>query len=96
MLQVPETNRSISGSNAKFLMSLKQKISMEKDRGTWLVIIPVFVSWLRNLCFSRYHCFAGREASRAMALLSFDESELSNTRIDDLGAFGRGTSFSNL
>ena len=40
--------------------------------------------------FVRYHCFAGREASRAMALLSFDESELANPRVDDLGAFGRG------
>lgn len=39
---------------------------------------------------SGYHCFAGREASRAMALLSFDESELANPRVDDLGAFGRG------
>lgn len=38
---------------------------------------------------SRYHCFAGREASRAMAKLSFEEAELSSTRLDDLGAFER-------
>lgn len=36
---------------------------------------------------SSYHCFAGREASRAMAKLSFDEAELCNTRIDDLGPY---------
>jgi membrane-associated progesterone receptor component len=35
---------------------------------------------------SGYHCFAGREASRAMAKLSFEESELSSTRLDDLNA----------
>jgi len=33
-----------------------------------------------------YHCFVGREASRAMAKLSFDEEVLSNTRLDDLNA----------
>eukprot|EP00602_Paraphysomonas_sp_CaronLab_P005371 CAMPEP_0185020740 /NCGR_PEP_ID=MMETSP1103-20130426/3385_1 /TAXON_ID=36769 /ORGANISM="Paraphysomonas bandaiensis, Strain Caron Lab Isolate" /LENGTH=357 /DNA_ID=CAMNT_0027551827 /DNA_START=13 /DNA_END=1086 /DNA_ORIENTATION=- len=38
---------------------------------------------------STYHCFAGRDASRAMAKLSFDEEELSNPRIDDLGPFER-------
>jgi hypothetical protein len=37
----------------------------------------------------RYHCFAGREASRAMGLLSFDESELANANTDDLGAFAK-------
>lgn len=40
-------------------------------------------------CVKRYHCFAGREASRAMGLLSFDESELANTNISDLGAFAK-------
>ncbi|KAJ1400837.1 cytochrome b5-like heme/steroid binding domain-containing protein, partial [Ochromonadaceae sp. CCMP2298] len=38
---------------------------------------------------SGYHCFAGREASRAMAKLSFEESELSNMVTDDLGPFER-------
>lgn len=36
---------------------------------------------------SSYHCFAGRDASRAMAKLSFDEEELSNQNLDDLGIF---------
>lgn len=36
-----------------------------------------------------YNCFAGRDASRAMAKLSFEESELGNPRIDDLGPFER-------
>lgn len=36
-----------------------------------------------------YNCFAGRDASRAMAKLSFEEAELSNPRIDDLGPFER-------
>jgi membrane-associated progesterone receptor component len=40
---------------------------------------------------SGYHCFAGREASRAMAKLSFEEEELSNTNLDDLGPFERST-----
>ena len=38
-----------------------------------------------------YHCMAGREASRALALLSFEESDLSNTDISDLGPFHRET-----
>lgn len=36
---------------------------------------------------STYHCFAGRDASRAMAKLSFDEEDLSNQNLDDLGIF---------
>ena len=40
---------------------------------------------------SAYNCMAGREASRAMAKLSFQEADLSSTRLDDLGAFERGT-----
>jgi len=36
---------------------------------------------------SSYNCFAGREASRAMALFSFDEADLSNLALDDLGIF---------
>eukprot|EP01041_Mallomonas_annulata_P008711 gene8711-17998_t len=36
-----------------------------------------------------YHCFSGRDATRALAKLSFDESELSNPRYDDLGPFER-------
>lgn len=40
---------------------------------------------------SGYNCFAGREASRAMAKLSFEEDELSNLNIDDLGPFDRST-----
>ena len=38
-----------------------------------------------------YHCMAGREASRALAKLSFDEADLSNTDITDLGPFQRET-----
>lgn len=38
---------------------------------------------------SGYHCFAGREASRAMAKLSFEEEELSNLDISNLGSFER-------
>jgi len=34
-----------------------------------------------------YHCFAGRDSSRAMARLSFDEEDLSNTDLSDLGPF---------
>lgn len=34
-----------------------------------------------------YHCFAGRDASRAMAKLSFEEEDLSNNNIDDLSPF---------
>lgn len=36
---------------------------------------------------SSYNCFAGREASRALGLLSFDEADLSNLDISDLGSF---------
>jgi predicted heme/steroid binding protein len=36
-----------------------------------------------------YHCFAGREASRAMAKMSFEEEDLSNINTDDLGPFDR-------
>jgi membrane-associated progesterone receptor component len=36
-----------------------------------------------------YNCFAGRDCSRAMAKLSFEEAELGNPRIDDLGPFER-------
>lgn len=36
-----------------------------------------------------YHCFAGRDASRAMARLSFDEEDLSNNDVSDLGPFER-------
>jgi membrane-associated progesterone receptor component len=37
-----------------------------------------------------YHCFAGREASRAMAKMSFDEADLANgMKLDDLGPFDR-------
>lgn len=36
-----------------------------------------------------YSCFAGREASRAMAKLSFDEKELNNLKLDDISAFER-------
>jgi membrane-associated progesterone receptor component len=51
------------------------------------------VSSARNLygVGNAYHCMAGREASRAMAKLSFDEIDLSSTRLDDLGAFERST-----
>lgn len=35
---------------------------------------------------SCYQCFAGREASRAMAKLSFEESVIANTKLDDLNA----------
>ena len=36
-----------------------------------------------------YHCFAGREASRAMGKFSFDEEYLSNPRYDDLTGMER-------
>ncbi len=36
-----------------------------------------------------YNCFAGRDASRAMAKLSFEEEELGNPCVDDLGPFER-------
>ena len=39
---------------------------------------------------SSYHCFAGREASRAMAKMSFDEADLADgLHLDDLGPFDR-------
>ena len=38
-----------------------------------------------------YSCFAGREASRAMARLSFEEDDLSSTKLEDLGPFERNT-----
>jgi membrane-associated progesterone receptor component len=37
-----------------------------------------------------YHCFAGRDATRAMAKFSFDEAELSNPDISDIGPFEKG------
>lgn len=36
-----------------------------------------------------YNCFAGRNASRAMAKYCFDEVELNNPKTDDLGPFER-------
>jgi membrane-associated progesterone receptor component len=36
-----------------------------------------------------YNCFAGREASRAMAKFSFDEEDLSNIDISDISPFER-------
>ena len=33
-----------------------------------------------------YHMFAGRDASRALAKLSFEEADLANPRVDDLSA----------
>lgn len=36
---------------------------------------------------SGYNCFAGREASRAMAKLSFDEEDLANHDVSDIGPF---------
>eukprot|EP00606_Chrysophyceae_sp_TOSAG23-5_P000206 GSChrysophyteH2.ASY1.ANO1.795.1 assembled CDS len=38
-----------------------------------------------------YHCMAGREASRALAKLSFEEEDLSSTDLSDLGPFARET-----
>jgi membrane-associated progesterone receptor component len=38
---------------------------------------------------SGYHCFAGREASRAMARLSFDEEDLKSLKLDDLSPFDK-------
>lgn len=40
---------------------------------------------------SSYHCFAGRNATRAMAKLSFEEEDLCNNSVDDLGPFERST-----
>jgi membrane-associated progesterone receptor component len=37
-----------------------------------------------------YHCFAGRDATRAMAKFSFDEAELSNPDVSDIGPFEKG------
>lgn len=37
-----------------------------------------------------YHCFAGRDATRAMAKFSFDEAELANPDISDIGPFEKG------
>jgi membrane-associated progesterone receptor component len=38
-----------------------------------------------------YHCFAGREATRAMAKLSFEESDLASLKDDDFGPFEKNT-----
>ena len=38
-----------------------------------------------------YSCFAGREASRAMARLSFEEEDLGSLKIDDLGPFEKSS-----
>jgi membrane-associated progesterone receptor component len=38
-----------------------------------------------------YNCFAGREASRAMAKLSFEEEDLASSNISDLGPFEKNT-----
>jgi membrane-associated progesterone receptor component len=38
-----------------------------------------------------YHCFAGRESTRAMAKLSFDEEDLASLVNDDFGPFERNT-----
>lgn len=40
---------------------------------------------------SSYHCFAGRNATRAMAKLSFEEEDLCNNSVADLGPFERST-----
>ena len=38
-----------------------------------------------------YNCFAGRESTRAMAKLSFEEEDLSSLREDDFGGFEKQT-----
>jgi membrane-associated progesterone receptor component len=38
-----------------------------------------------------YHCFAGREATRAMAKLSFEEADLASLKDDDFGGFEKQT-----
>lgn len=38
-----------------------------------------------------YHCFAGRESTRAMAKLSFEEADLSSLKDDDFGGFEKHT-----
>lgn len=38
-----------------------------------------------------YHCFAGRDASRAMAKFTFDEKELSNSDLSDLTSYEKNT-----
>lgn len=38
-----------------------------------------------------YNCFAGRNATRAMAKLSFEEEDLANPNVSDLGPFERDT-----
>jgi membrane-associated progesterone receptor component len=40
---------------------------------------------------SSYHCFAGREATRAMAKLSFDEEDLSSLNLEDLSPFDKNS-----
>lgn len=37
-----------------------------------------------------YQCFAGRDATRAMAKFSFEEAELANPDVSDIGPFERG------
>jgi membrane-associated progesterone receptor component len=53
--------------------------------------VSLYVSYL-SLSLSvviSYNCFAGRDATRAMAKLSFDEADLSNSNIDDISPFER-------
>mmetsp|Transcript_101546 Transcript_101546/g.199195 ORF Transcript_101546/g.199195 Transcript_101546/m.199195 type:complete len:332 (-) Transcript_101546:39-1034(-) len=38
-----------------------------------------------------YHCFAGRESTRAMAKLSFEEEDLASLKDDDFGGFEKNT-----
>jgi membrane-associated progesterone receptor component len=38
-----------------------------------------------------YHCFAGRNSTRAMAKFSFEEAELANNEISDLSPFEKST-----
>ena len=47
------------------------------------------MSLIQSSSTIRYNCFAGREATRAMAKLSFEEADLCNTNLDDLNALDR-------